>query len=196
MSRRRSSPGWTLIELMIVLMILGFLGAALLRLFTYGLRNTQRVMDVTDQTQIAAIVLRSLEQDLGLALPGSVKTTRGDQGGPMDYAPDSRRASAFIFWVLHNGKMRRIRYEFHPGGGEIQRTVLDGEGNTIRQHSFGAGFIRTFEVSLAPASESLLRVSLTLVGKQKNLRTFSRWFCPGFSKVPETEFWKFWTPSP
>jgi type II secretory pathway pseudopilin PulG len=196
MSDRQIRLGWTLIELMIILMILGFLGAALLRVFTYGLRNTQRVMDVTDQTQIGAIILRALDRDLGLALPGPIQTTLGEMGGPIEYAPDSRKATAFIFWVMEKGRLWRVRYEFNPGGAEIQRSVIDGQGNLKQQHSFGSGFIRAFEVTAAPGQGPLLRVSLTLVGKQKALRTFCRWYRLGFTGEGASKFWKLWTASP
>src|SRR5689334_17230477 len=75
MRARKSSPnGFTLIEVLVAFGILSLTLVALLQVFSQGLRS----VDVSERHLIAAMLMRSIEADLGTEIPIIAGQRSGD----------------------------------------------------------------------------------------------------------------------
>ena len=88
MTRRQTQPGFTLVEMIIVMVITGIIGgmvAIFLRAPVQQYMSTARRADMTD---IADTALRRIGRDLRLALPNSVRVNTSGSGATTIYYLD------------------------------------------------------------------------------------------------------------
>ena len=201
-----NAVGFTLIELIIGTVILTFLFAALIRIFSFGVRGTQKGIEAADHLRSASSVFLALEADFrnllpvqpfSLTIPAPGIPTMGGVALNLTSGP----AIACKFWKIQPDKKTdsfvMVTYEFDPRAGIVLRreNVLQSDGTLRLSRSFrlGGQCLKEFTIKRLPPTLSGHSWQVQILSKSKHHSSFyTRVFSSYLARTAtETASWWF-----
>jgi prepilin-type N-terminal cleavage/methylation domain-containing protein len=159
LSKKQVIAGFTLIEMIIVMIILGILAGSLAQFTSLSFQVYREVEQSTNLTYLADTVLQQMTRNIRLAAPNSARITHSGRIVALEFHQNGHPVS-----YLCNFSAGQITYHTNYSPSPIQKTVLPGGNLLVNQ-------VSACDFSVVPSTATrgeLVKLMITLADMQND----------------------------
>jgi prepilin-type N-terminal cleavage/methylation domain-containing protein len=157
LNNKQFSHGFTLIEMVVVMLILGILANSLAQLTSLSFRVYREVERNANLTYLADTVLQQMARDIRLAVPNSTRITRNDTIVALEFHKSIHPVS-----YVCNLTTGEITHHTNYSPSPIQKTVLPAGNLLVNQ-------VSACDFTIAPATRGeLIKLIITLTDNRSD----------------------------